>query len=143
LRAELPRLEAMALKDAAVHGDKEPALRQIEDVLGELSADLNEHMIKEEHVLFPAIRSVDAGTARMPISTPISVMEHEHDRAGALLAELRHLSADYVPPAWGCATLRAFYEGLAELEASMHVHVHLENNVLFPRALQTAAVAVH
>jgi regulator of cell morphogenesis and NO signaling len=63
-------------------------------------------------------------------------MEEEHDRAGELLAELRRETGGYLVPEWGCATLRAFYQGLAQLEADMHVHVHLENNILFPRALQ-------
>jgi len=75
------------------------------------------------------------------MAPPISVMEHEHDHAGRLLMELRQLTDDYVVPEWGCGTVRAIYQGLAELESSMHVqlHVHLENNILFPRALQLAA----
>ena len=63
-------------------------------------------------------------------------MENEHEHAGALLAELRFMTDGYQVPEWGCATVRALYYALAELEASMHVHVHLENNVLFPRALE-------
>jgi regulator of cell morphogenesis and NO signaling len=62
-------------------------------------------------------------------------MEAEHDRAGAFLSELRAMTDDYVAPVWACQTFRALYDGLAELEAAMHVHVHLENNILFPRAL--------
>lgn len=77
----------------------------------------------------------------MPIGAPIRVMEHEHDRAGELLAELRTLTDDFAPPEWACATFRALYQGLEELEASMHVHVHLENNILFPRALRLAPSA--
>jgi len=68
-------------------------------------------------------------------------LEWEHDRAAELLAELRTLTGAYVAPEWGCQTLRALYHGLEELEASMHVHVHLENNVLFPRALRLVADA--
>jgi regulator of cell morphogenesis and NO signaling len=68
-------------------------------------------------------------------------MESEHDQAGGLLAELRRCTNGYVPPSWACATFRALYQGLAELEATMHVHVHLENNVLFPRALRLAGAA--
>jgi regulator of cell morphogenesis and NO signaling len=94
-------------------------------------------MRKEEMVLFPAIEALEAGDARRPFpnAAPIAVMEDEHDRAGALLTELRSLTCGYEVPEWGCATMRALYYGLAELEAAMHVHVHLENNVLFPRAL--------
>ena len=144
LREELPRLEAMAARVARVHGQKAPhLLDRIEAVAGELSADLTEHMRKEEFVLFPAIRAVESGgTSTIPLDRPIHVMELEHDRASELLAELRALTAGYVPPDWACATARALYQGLAELEASMHVHVHLENNVLFPRAIALAAPVV-
>lgn len=145
LREELPRLEAMASKVAGVHGSKVDFLAQLVDIVGELSADLNDHMHKEETVLFPAIRALDEGHGRNGgwISAPIAVMEQEHDRAGELLAELRRLTGQYVAPAWACETFRALYCGLEELEASMHVHVHLENNVLFPRALRAAGVGVN
>ena len=78
----------------------------------------------------------DGATHAASIAAPISVLEHEHDQAGALLEELRQLTNGYAPPEWGCATVRALYQGLEALEASMHMHVHLENNVLFPRALR-------
>lgn len=140
LRQEMPRLEAMATRVARVHGLKAPrVLDRLDHIVGELSADLNEHMRKEELVLFPAIRAIEDGRRPdVPLAAPITVMEDEHDRAGALLAELRILTDDYVAPEWACATARALYAGLAELEAAMHVHVHLENNVLFPRALALA-----
>lgn len=142
LREELPRLESMAAKVHRVHGPHAPYLGRLDAIVTELSADLRAHMRKEELVLFPAIRAVDAGReAGMPISAPISVMEHEHDQAGALLAELRAITEGYVAPEWACETFRALYHGLAELESSMYVHVHLENNVLFPRALATNATA--
>ena len=137
LREELPRLDAMARKVASVHGSKDPALVRIGDIVAELAPELLTHMTKEEAVLFPAIAAIEAGGRQpaFPVSAPIAVMEHEHDYAGALLAELRTLTNGYEPPAWGCATLRALFHGLSELESAMHVHVHLENNVLFPRAL--------
>ena len=137
LRDELPRLEAMAVKVARVHGRKSPYLDRLSDIVSELSAELREHMLKEERVLFPAICAIEAGRpAAIPLSAPITVMEHEHDHAGALLAELRAITDGYTPPAWACGTATALYHGLAELESTMHVHVHLENNVLFPRALR-------
>jgi regulator of cell morphogenesis and NO signaling len=143
LREELPRLEAMATKVAAVHGAKGSFLARVRDIVAELSADLREHMQKEERVLFPAIRAIDEGGMRQQgwVAAPIAVMEREHDRAGELLSELRRLSGGYVTPEWACNTFRALYHGLAELEASMHVHVHLENNVLFPRALKQEEAA--
>lgn len=142
LREELPRLEAMAAKVFRVHGGNASNLARLEEIVAELSADLRAHMRKEEMVLFPAIRAIEAGgPASVGISAPIAVMEHEHDHAGTLLSELRTLTDGYTAPEWACQTFRALYHGLAELETTMHVHVHLENNVLFPRALGLAAVA--
>ena len=139
LREELPRLESMASKVLRVHGSKAPYLGRVEALLMELAADLRLHMQKEEWVLFPAIRAIEGGAhPGMPISAPIGVMEHEHDRAGSVLSELREITGGYVVPPWACETFRALYHGLSELEATMHVHVHLENNVLFPRALSAA-----
>lgn len=140
LCADLPRLEAMAMKVAHVHGAKAEYLTRLEALVGELSTDLRAHMRKEELALFPAIRDVEQHRRPAgPIAAPMSVMEHEHDHAGELLTELRSITNDYVVPQWGCATFRALYQGLEELEAAMHVHVHLENNVLFPRALRLSA----
>lgn len=137
LRDELPRLEAMASKVSRVHGVKAPHLIRLAAIVAELSADLRSHMHKEELVLFPAIRTMEERQTQpdLRLDAPIGVMEHEHDRAGALLSELHTMTDGYAPPAWACATFRALYQGLSELEPAMHVHVHLENNILFPRAL--------
>jgi regulator of cell morphogenesis and NO signaling len=137
LREELPRLKAMAERVARVHGGKALYLARLEAIAAELCADLLTHMRKEEMVLFPAIEELTRGaTGRwFPIDTSIAVMEHEHDHAGSLLYEMRVITSGYHVPEWACATTRALYQGLAELESAMHVHVHLENNVLFPRAL--------
>jgi regulator of cell morphogenesis and NO signaling len=109
------------------------------------------HLLKEEKVLFPVIQRLEAA-AEMPelhcgsVINAIRVMEHEHDDAGAALARLRALTDRYTPPGDACPTYRALLEGLAELEADLHRHIHEENNVLFPRAraaeeaLQTATV---
>ena len=136
LREELPVLETLAVKVARVHGDKAAHLARLAAIVEELSADLHSHMQKEEMVLFPAIEAIE-GHARpvMPISAPIAVMEHEHDHAGNLLAELRTVTNGYELPDWACTTFRALYRGLEVVEVDMHLHVHLENNVLFPRAL--------
>jgi regulator of cell morphogenesis and NO signaling len=143
LREELPRLEAMAAKVSWVHGARASHLARLEAVVSELSAELTTHMRKEEMVLFPAIRTIEKGRGRpaVPISAPISVMEAEHDHAGALLSELRTMTDGYVAPSWACQTFRALYDGLSELEDAMHVHVHLENNILFPRALALTGAA--
>jgi regulator of cell morphogenesis and NO signaling len=144
LREEMPRLEELAGRVLRVHSTRAPRLlSRVEAIVLELSADLNEHMRKEELVLFPAIRAMEAGEfvpGAIPISAPITAMEQEHDHAGALLAELRAITNGFTVPEWGCATVRALFEGLAGLERDMHVHVHLENNVLFPGALQRAGL---
>jgi regulator of cell morphogenesis and NO signaling len=136
LREDLPRLELMAAQVARVHGAKDARLARIEALIRELSVDLRLHMMKEEKVLFPALgvlaRNGDSAAA---IAAPIAAMEHEHDDAGAMLADLRKLCDDYTPPIWACNTVKALYQGLSELESEMHAHVHLENNILFPRAL--------
>ena len=143
LREELPRLDSMAAKVARVHGQKAGHLTRVAVIVSELSAELQSHMRKEELVLFPVICAFEEGAERpnIQIDAPITVMEQEHDHAGALLAELRAISDGYVAPAWACETFRALYYGLSELEAAMHRHVHLENNILFPRALGLSGVA--
>ena len=144
LRDELPRLEAMAAKVAGVHGAKAPHLSRVKALVSELSDDLTLHMQKEERMLFPAIRAIeDDRQLIMPITAPIDVMEKEHDRAGELLSELRATTCGYLAPPWACATFRALYQALAELESEMQVHVHLENNLLFPRALQLGRSGAH
>jgi regulator of cell morphogenesis and NO signaling len=142
LREELPRLQALAANVAHVHGGRAPHLVEIAVTVDLLSEELSTHMRKEETILFPAVRAIeerqgDAGW----LEAPISVMEHEHDRAGALLSDLRELTCGYTPPDRACPTTRALYQGLEELERAMHMHVHLENNVLFPRALGRQAAA--
>lgn len=142
LRTELPRLETMATRVLHVHGATASHLARLDAIVAELAEDLQTHMRKEEMVLFPAIRATELGRqGAMPIATPIGVMEHEHDRAGALLAELRTITGGYRAPDWACETYRALYHGLSEMEAQMHVHVHLENNILFPRALASVHVS--
>jgi regulator of cell morphogenesis and NO signaling len=144
LREELPRLETMAARVLRVHGPREPrVLGRIEAIVAELSSDLNEHMRKEELVLFPMIRAIEekSATGGLRISAPIRVMEWEHDRAGELLAKLKSITSGFDAPRWACETVRALYRGLEELEGSMHMHVHLENNVLFSRAVRLEAEA--
>jgi regulator of cell morphogenesis and NO signaling len=100
-------------------------------------------MQKEELILFPAIASLERGGTAVGIAGPVAVMEADHDHAGAMLAELREITGNYVVPAWGCRSVQALYLGLRELEVDMHAHVHLENNVLFPRALALTGPGTH
>lgn len=144
LKRELPRLDAMTTKVASVHGDKDARLAQIRDTFLGLAAEMNSHMMKEEQVLFPMIRCLTA-SANAPIfhcgslANSINQMEHEHEDAGAALARIRQLTNGYTLPDWACNTYRAMLDGLAQLERDMHEHVHKENNVLFPRALEREA----
>jgi len=140
LHTELPRLEAMVTKVAKVHGDKEPRLAQVRNLFLSLSAELATHLMKEEQVLFPMIRQLEASGTLPPfhcgsVANPIHRMEFEHDEAGAALAQLRQLTDNYTPPEWACNTYRALFDALAYFEQDMHQHVHKENNVLFPQAI--------
>lgn len=129
---ELPRLEAMTQKVLEAHRDKdEERLTKVVRVYGALKAELDEHMMKEEQILFPMVRQGQGSMAE----GPISVMEHEHESAGAALRQLRELTNDYQVPEEACNTWRALWHGLAALETALHEHIHLENNILFPRAL--------
>jgi regulator of cell morphogenesis and NO signaling len=109
-----------------------------------LRAELELHIHKEEVILFPFLeqygRAETAGKPLPPapfgsIANPIAVMEREHESAGNGLGELRQLTNDYTYPAYACSTVRALFDGLKALEADLHVHIHLENNILFPRAV--------
>lgn len=140
LAEALPRLEALADKVADVHGGRHHELLHVRALFAELRADLEPHLRKEEQVLFPMIRELVAADAPTQfhcgsLQNPISVMDAEHDRAGELLACLRDATQGYEVPDDGCASYRALYEGLAELEADTHLHVHKENNLLFPAVL--------
>lgn len=142
LRAELPRLVAMMDKVVSRHGDHLPeTLHPLQATLAALTDELVEHMAKEDAILFPAIAATDTGgPGGGPwIEGPITVMESEHEDAGRALARMRELTDGYTPPEWACPTFRGLYYGLSELERDMHVHVHLENNILFPRAASRAA----
>jgi len=139
LRNELPRLAKMAQRVAKVHGDKDQRLLMLSATFGVFMHELESHMAKEEHVLFPAIRALEAADSlpSLPfgsVANPIQCMEAEHDGAGEALERMRSLTDDYTPPEWACNTYRALLDGLRELELDMHQHVHKENNVLFPRA---------
>lgn len=147
LRQELPRLQAMAEKVNNVHGAKMPGtFPRLNTVFAELAEELTSHMAKEEMILFPAVQELEAAQnegrrpqTRFPLGAlqmPISVMEQEHEHAGNLLAELRQLTSSYQVPEWACNTFRGLYAGLEEFERDLHVHIHLENNILFPRTAQ-------
>ena len=131
LRDDVSRLAEMAAKVERVHAAKPSCPVGLAKHLATMDAAVQEHLDKEEGILFPMIVSGRGAQAHMPIR----VMLQEHDDHGAALARTRALTADLVAPPEACATWRALYLGLAELEADLHAHIHLENYVLFPRAL--------
>lgn len=138
LREELPRLGRMAERVLEAHGGAHPELvPELVRIVRSFRTELEEHMAKEEAVLFPAIDALEApapAVRRPPIAGLVAAMESEHDGAGRALARLRELTGGFIPPTGACNTFRALYDGLSRLDSEMHLHVHLENSVLFPRA---------
>lgn len=148
LTAELPRLAALVDKIVGVHGERHPELADVAALFHELRADLEPHLRKEEQVLFPMIRELAAAVANGAapptfhcgsLANPISVMLVEHETVGELLERLRATTHDYLTPTDGCASYRACFDGLAQLEADTHLHVHKENNRLFPLVAELEA----
>jgi regulator of cell morphogenesis and NO signaling len=140
LRREMPRLEYLTGRVADRHGDQRPELRRVQQIFLAFKTEMDAHMGKEEQILFPMCRELEHATS-VPafhcgsVCNPVAMMISEHDNAGEALRQMRELTGDYVPPAEACNTYRAMLAGLAELEADTHRHVHLENNILFPKAI--------
>jgi regulator of cell morphogenesis and NO signaling len=141
LKEELPRLSALTEKVALAHGERHPEMIDVKNVFEELRAELESHLMKEERILFPLCRELETA-ATLPdahcgtVRNPIRVMEHEHDNAGNALEKLRALTNGYAPPQDACNTFRATLDGLKTLEEDLHVHIHKENSILFPRAIE-------
>lgn len=146
LREELPRIDGLIQKVFQAHGTKHAALAQLEATYRAMRAELESHMSKEENLLFPAIRMLETAPERCQfpfgsVANPIRMMRHEHDNAGAALRHLSGLTAGYTPPPDACPTYRAMLDSLARLEQDLHLHIHKENNILFPRAHDLELVA--
>ena len=146
LRTALPSIDARLAKvldaHAQAHGE---TLRPLKGTFEGLKAELTQHMQKEEMILFPVVRAMEAaekGSSAPPpapggsVDNPIRVMEHEHENAGRALESMRQLTSDYALPADACNEFRVLYGQLEELEGDLHIHIHLENNILFPKASQ-------
>ncbi|MFZ1086469.1 MAG: iron-sulfur cluster repair di-iron protein [Terracidiphilus sp.] len=148
VKRELPRLAVLAQKVVNRHGATTAELLLIQAALAKLDEELTQHLQKEEAVLFPYLvlleRARADGGAKPhgcfgTVAHPIAIMTQEHDAAGALLAEIRHLSHGFTTPDNACPTYHAFFDGLREFERDLHQHIHLENNFLFPRAINLEA----
>lgn len=144
VREQMPVIEAWLTKLASKHGGRHPELIEVLSLFSEVKVELEPHMKKEEFILFPRIREAEQWQGTSPIDKPdlgylpgpISVMEIEHDHAGVLMAEIRKVTNNYSVPADGCTTYKLCYTSLKAFEEDLHRHVHLENNVLFPKALE-------
>lgn len=145
VRQEIPRLDLMLAKVTDKHGAAHPELSEIKRLFAAIAQELSTHLLKEEQVLFPHIERMAAAALRQAplppaffgtVERPIANMVADHDDAGEILVRMRELSAGYTAPEGSCPTYRGLYQGLAEFEQDLHRHIHLENNILFPRAIE-------
>ncbi len=144
VRAKTPEIEKLMEKVYSKHGERRPELAHIRSIFHGLGQELMMHMMKEENILFPYIERMEEAVVQgdpiLPppfgtVANPVRMMEHEHDDAGSALKALRDASSGYIPPADACVSFQALYTALANYEKDLHQHIHLENNVLFPRAV--------
>lgn len=143
-KSEMDRLQLLIDKVIGAHGANHPELLHLRELWQRLCADLEPHMFKEEQVLFPYMNALaQAADHKLPapfapfgtVNNPIRMMMSEHDTAGYLLRELRVLTSDYKAPADACISYQTLYQALENFERDLHQHIHLENNILFPKAL--------
>lgn len=143
-REEIARLRPLLDKVCSVHGKNHPELQQIRSSFQGLAEELTTHLMKEEMVLFPYIvRMEESVIQKEPVlpppfgtvANPVAMMMHEHDSASEALRAMRQASASYTPPGDACISFQTLYKALADFEADLHQHIHLENNILFPRAI--------
>lgn len=144
VKQEIPRLKQLLVKVVAVHGATHPELAGVQRTFAALAEELTAHMMKEEMVLFPYIEKLENATSagrpapQAPfgsIGNPVRMMEMEHASAGEGLEEIRNLTSTYTPPEDACFSYKTLYSALREFEVDLHQHIHLENNILFPRAI--------
>ena len=143
-KTEMARLEPLTTKVVSAHGENHSELLAVKTLLRQLCDDLTQHMFKEDQILFPFIvkleqsRLEDRLAPFAPfgaVNNPIRMMMREHDTAGEILRELRKLTSDFTVPADGCLSYQTLYQALEAFEQDLHQHIHLENNILFPKAV--------
>ena len=144
VKNEMPQIYAYLQKVASKHSERHPELFKIFQTFNAVKEEMEGHMKKEELILFPRIKELQKLANRENanlqlnityLQSPITVMEQEHDHAGSLLNDIRILSNDYTPPQDACTTYRLSFAALKAFELDLHQHVHLENNILFPKAI--------
>ncbi|MCB0719712.1 MAG: iron-sulfur cluster repair di-iron protein [Bacteroidetes bacterium] len=147
----IPLLLEFTRKVARVHGEENPSLIQIAELFESIASELSQHMAIEERILFPGIKALvrqdsSDGTTRFPgartIPIQIRKMIDDHEHAGDTMKAIRELSNNYTPPAHACNTYRVSFAKLEEFEDNLHRHVHLENNILFPKARELAGAEI-
>jgi len=147
-RDEMQRLASLAEKVVTAHGANHSELLSMRDLLHQLFTELKGHMLKEEQILFPFIVELEQSVLQQhpapfgpfgTVNNPIRMMMFEHDHAGEILRELRTLSTDYKTPPDACISYQTFYQALEAFEQDLHQHIHLENNILFPKAVALEA----
>lgn len=145
VKTEIPLILPLAKKVAEVHGENHSELIRISELFQDLAEELTSHLNKEEQILFPYVKKMEeeqlAGKCSGPncfgsIESPISVMEAEHENAGVILKEMFRLSNGYMVPDDACNTFRLLFDKMKAFENDLHQHIHLENNILFPKAIQ-------
>lgn len=145
VEANIPLLLQYTNKVARVHGANSPELVKVYELFEQVAGELASHLKKEELILFPFIKKMVAAeqegtTIDVPhfstVENPIKMMEVEHEDAGDIFKEIARLTNDYTPPAHACNTYRALFDKLDEFEQDLHEHIHLENNILHPKALK-------
>lgn len=151
VREAITRVRALLEKVKAKHGEKHSEIADIQKLFTEVGQEMIMHMQKEEQILFPYIEALERSTTGngsleppffQTVKNPIHAMMKEHDSAGEIVRQIRQATGDYTPPVEACTSYKALYQDLREFEADLHQHVHLENNILFPRAVEMeAAVA--
>lgn len=140
----MPVIFEYTQKVAKVHGQRHPEAVEIADLVAEIINEMKDHMLKEERILFPYIKSLSDAkkTGEAPealfgtVENPVRMMEHEHDVVGVLIQKINELSSNYTPPADACTTYKLSFAKLKEFEEDLHQHIHLENNILFPAAIK-------
>ena len=148
VKREMPVIVGYLQKVAFKHGDRQPELKQIIQLFTAVKEEMEQHMQKEEMILFPRIKEIEKMVAEGKevninstyLLSPVRMMEQEHDHAGSMLAEIRRLTDNFMPPADACTTYRLSFAALEAFELDLHRHVHLENNILFPKAMQLFGV---
>jgi len=149
-REAIKRLLPLTAKVVGVHGQNHPELTRVQGLIHGLADELVTHMMKEERMLFPYIEQLEEATkrgAQAPppmfgtVQNPVRMMMMEHDSAGQALHRIREITDGYTPPSDACVSYQALYQAIQEFEVDLHQHIHLENNILFPRAIELESQA--